>query len=140
MYLDRSGGLPDEPTALGDAIRQFFWSRSEVSRRKLHQLFRIGRTSLFIGVLFLALSLALASMAERALTGRLGILLREGFLIVGWVALWRPLEIFLYDWWPIRADIRLASRLSALPVQIQYTGSESSEPPQRPRSPAGRQP
>ena len=23
-------------------------------------------------------------------------------MIGGWVALWRPLEIFLYDWWPIR--------------------------------------
>ena len=21
---------------------------------------------------------------------------------MGWVAMWRPLEIFLYDWWPVR--------------------------------------
>ena len=28
-------------------------------------------------------------------------------MIGGWVALWRPMEIFLYDWWPIRGEVRL---------------------------------
>jgi len=27
---------------------------------------------------------------------------RESLLVGGAVAPWRPLEIFLYDWWPIR--------------------------------------
>ena len=27
-------------------------------------------------------------------------LIKESLIISGWVALWRPLEIFLYDWWP----------------------------------------
>jgi hypothetical protein len=124
VYLDRPAGLPNEPEALGDAVRRFFRSRSEVSRRRLHQLFRVGRWSLLIGVLFLALSLAVGSVIERMLSGALGALLREGFLIGGWVALWRPLEIFLYDWWPIQADIRLARRLSAMPVRIRYLGSD----------------
>ncbi|HTO48639.1 MAG TPA: hypothetical protein VML91_13455 [Burkholderiales bacterium] len=34
------------------------------------------------------------------------------------VALWRPLEIFLYDWWPILAEARRYDRLSAMPVRI----------------------
>jgi len=37
--------------------------------------------------------------------GRLADVVREGFLIGGWVAMWRPLEVFLYDWWPIRAKL-----------------------------------
>ena len=28
----------------------------------------------------------------------------ESLLIGGWRPMWRPLEIFLYDWWPIRAE------------------------------------
>ena len=24
----------------------------------------------------------------------------EGLLILGWVAMWKPLELLLYDWWP----------------------------------------
>jgi hypothetical protein len=32
----------------------------------------------------------------------------------------RPLEVFLYDWWPIRAEGRLLQRLSTMPVRIEY--------------------
>ena len=34
--------------------------------------------------------------------------------------MWRPLEVFLYDWWPIRAEGRLLQRLSTMPVRIEY--------------------
>jgi hypothetical protein len=50
----------------------------------------------------------------------LGALLRESLLIGGWVAMWRPMEIFLYDWWPIRAEGKLYDRLSVMPVRIAY--------------------
>jgi hypothetical protein len=48
----------------------------------------------------------------------LGILFRESLLIVGWVAMWRPLEIFLYDWWPIAGERRLHDRLSRITVRV----------------------
>ena len=31
----------------------------------------------------------------------------EGFLIAGWVSLWHPVEILLYEWWPISRRIRI---------------------------------
>lgn len=34
--------------------------------------------------------------------------------------MWRSLEVFLYDWWPIRAEGRLFERLSRMPVKIEY--------------------
>jgi hypothetical protein len=43
------------------------------------------------------------------------------------VAMWRPLEVFLYDWWPIRAEARLFERLSAMPVSIEYTAAHRNE-------------
>jgi len=33
------------------------------------------------------------------------------------------LEIFLYGWWPIRAEARLYDRLSKMPVRILYRGT-----------------
>jgi hypothetical protein len=39
--------------------------------------------------------------------------------------MWRPLEVFLYDWWPIRADARLFDRLSDMPVRIVYTSGNT---------------
>jgi hypothetical protein len=128
VYLDRPAGLPEEAAILRDAIREFFTHRAEASRQRLRQLFRQGRTSLMIGVTFLAVSLLLGDLIA-AVVGqrRIGDVLRESLLIGGWVAMWRPLEIFLYDWWPIRADARLAHRLSAMPVRVSYRTDADSE-------------
>jgi hypothetical protein len=128
VYLDRPAGLPEEPAILRDAIREFFGNRAQEFRRRLRQLFRRGRTSLLIGVTFLAMSLLLGDLIARMLgEGRLGEVLRESLLIGGWVAMWRPMEIFLYDWWPVRAEARLSDRLTAMPVRITYTKDASSE-------------
>jgi hypothetical protein len=121
VHVDGAPERPDDTSIVRDAVREFFLQRSLVSRRRLRQLFRIGRTSLLIGVVFLGLSLGLSGMVERLMGGeRMGALARESLLIGGWVAMWRPLETFLYDWWPIRAEARLFDRLSAMPVRITY--------------------
>jgi hypothetical protein len=96
--------------------------RSQASRQRLKRLFKLGRTSLLIGMLFLVASFGLGGIIESALEGqRLGALFRESLVIGGWVAMWRPLEIFLYDWWPIRLERRLYDKLSAMPVRVAYT-------------------
>jgi hypothetical protein len=126
VHLDRSAGPPDEATLLGDAIRQFFSGRSAAARRRLKLLFRGGRLSLAIGLAFLAVAFATSQLIGRLLEGNsFGELLRESVLIGGWVAMWRPIEIFLYDWWPILAEARLYDRLAVMPVRIRYSSSPS---------------
>lgn len=126
VHLDRPAGLATEPAALRGAVKQFFTDRSRFTRQRLRQLFRVGRTSLVIGIAFLALSVVLGEVIESALGGRrVGELVREGLLIGGWVAMWRPIEIFLYEWWPIRAEARLFDRLSGMPLRILYDGSDT---------------
>ena len=121
VHLDRAAGMPDEAAALRDAIHEFFTNRARVTRRRLRELFRRGRVSLFIGLMALAVLLLLSNLIERPLAGwRLGEALRESLLIGGWVAMWKPLEIFLYDWWPIHAEARLYDRLGTMPVMISY--------------------
>ena len=128
VYLDRPAGLPEEAVILRDAVREFFSHRANSTRQRLRQLFRLGRTSLFIGLTFLAASIGVGDFIASAWPGRrIGEVLRESLLIGGWVAMWRPLEIFLYDWWPIRADARLFDRLAAMPVRITYTQDANSE-------------
>jgi hypothetical protein len=74
-----------------------------------------------IALTFLAASIAVGDAIASYLAGhRLADIVREGFLIGGWVAMWRPLEVFLYDWWPIRAEGRLLQRLSTMPVRLEY--------------------
>lgn len=39
-------------------------------------------------------------------------------MISGWVAMWRPIQIFLYDWWPVRNLQRLYDKLSRAPIDV----------------------
>ena len=128
VHLDRAAGPPEEAALLRDAIHEFFRQRAVASRRQLRELFRRGRTSLAIALMFLAASIAASdalamSFPDSHVTG----VLREGLLIVGWVAMWRPAEVFLYDWWPIRAEARLYDRLSAMPVRIEYHAATAED-------------
>ncbi|HEU4764431.1 MAG TPA: hypothetical protein VFT93_02130 [Candidatus Eisenbacteria bacterium] len=123
VTLERPKGAPEESAILRDSVHQFFARRAAGARRQLRELFGRGRTSLAIGLAFLAVSTGLVNALEDLTHGaRLLAILREGLLIGGWVAMWRPLEVFLYDWWPIRAQARLYDRLARMPVRIQYVG------------------
>ena len=47
-----------------------------------------------------------------------GEVLEEGLIIIGWVALWRTAEIFLYEWWPLRRRRRQIEGLAAMLVEV----------------------
>src|SRR5262249_2359566 len=126
--LDREAGLPDEAAVLRDAIHEFFRHRAERYRQRLRELFRVGRTSLAIGLAALAAAIALGDFLAALLRGsRIGEILRESLTIGGWVSMWRPLEVFLYDWWPIRNEARLSDRLASMPVRIRYLNATASD-------------
>ena len=131
MLSDQAAGgerKADEALELRDAIHEFFRQKVAGVRRRLRELFRRGRISLMIALAFLAASIAIGdALANYLEEGRLASVLREGLLIGGWVAMWRPLEVFLYDWWPIRAEVRLFERLSTMPVRIEYKDMASTE-------------
>jgi hypothetical protein len=129
VHLDRPPGLAHEAAELGDAVRKYFAYRAQVTRRRLRLLLERGRTSLLIGLVTLTASLLLGDLAAKLLAGRRAAdLLRESLLIGGWVAMWRPLEVFLYDWWPIRAEASLYDRLGSMPVRIKYKGDARPDP------------
>lgn len=128
VHLDRSAGPPEEGTVVRDAIHEFFARRTREGRYRLHELFHRGRLSLLIAVGFLALALTAGErIGSYFPDNRLAALIREGVLIVGWVAMWRPVEVFLYDWWPIVAEMRLLGRLSRMPVRLTYSGTAPSD-------------
>jgi len=62
----------------------------------------------------------LAGQAAYSLFSReaYAVLIKESLIISGWVALWRPAEIFLHEWWPILGEARLYDRLAVMPVNL----------------------
>jgi hypothetical protein len=110
---------PGELASLRQAVHEFFAHSAANARRRLKRLFRVGRWNLAIGLAFVALAIFIGDLVG-GLVGRYnyGRLIQESIAIGAWVALWRPIEIFLYDWWPIRAEARLFDRLSAMQVEL----------------------
>jgi hypothetical protein len=123
VHLDQPAVGTEEGRVLRESVHAFFRHRSELTQKRLRQLFRRGRTSLAIGVLCLAGSILLGDwIAHFSPDSRLGEILRESLLIGGWVSMWRPMEIFLYDWWPIRNERRVYDRLTQSAVRIACRG------------------
>jgi hypothetical protein len=51
-------------------------------------------------------------------------ILGEGLLILGWVAMWGPLDVFLYGWWPIVGRCRILERLAVVDVDLVARAGE----------------
>lgn len=115
------GTRPEPARAEGvqDAVQHYFASRAEMKRRELRQLLRRGRTSLIVGVVFLAACFGLGEAVEELWQRPWAEFVVMGLHIAGWVAMWRPLEIFLYDWWPVRSDQHLLERLARMRVRLE---------------------
>ena len=123
VHLAHETATPATAGMLRDAFREYFRQRAEATRRRLRQLFRVGRLSLAIGLAFLGVALVAGEFIAGLLTKEgYGWIVKESFVIGGWVALWRPLEIFLYDWWPIVAEARLDDRLGAMQLRLVDAG------------------
>jgi len=119
VHLSREPATREATGMLRDAVHAYFRQRAKATRRELRQLFRVGRVSLVIGLAFLAAAIAVGELvASFVAKESYGSIIKESFVIGGWVALWRPLEIFLYDWWPIRAQAKLFDRLSEMDVRV----------------------
>ncbi len=110
---------PDDPTSLvSEAMRNYFDYKSVLALRNLRLLLIEGRTSLVIGIGFLALCVLGADLLATFTTNTFFRLLKESLLIGGWVAMWRPLQIFLYDWWPVMRRRRIYCNLGHASVQV----------------------
>jgi hypothetical protein len=121
VYLDKPVGLPDETRVIGDAVRRHFAREAQFLRWELRRLLRRGAVNLAIGLTVLAAALAGGDYLARHLGGHLAKLLGQSLHIGGYVAMWHPMEIFLYEWWPILNNRRLHERLSQIPVRIVHT-------------------
>jgi hypothetical protein len=111
--------------AAGDlerAVKGFFGHKAQAVDRELRELYRIGRMSLVIGVAVLVICVVAAQYVEVIIAdGPLKLITRESLIILGWVANWRPLEIFLYEWWPIARRRNLFRRLAVATIELRPT-------------------
>lgn len=119
VHLATTPDEPDPHHVVLTAIHHYFRERAEYARLAFRRLMRQGQASLLIGIVFLATCFTGAELLDKFQPANRWLqLLREGLVIAGWVAMWRPMEIYLYDWWPLRRKLKLMRKLSHMPVKV----------------------
>jgi hypothetical protein len=118
IHLDAAPTSAEDIGLAREAIRNYFAYRADHAQRELRQMLQRGRLSLIIGLVFLATCLLIADLIAQHGRGTFHTVVRESFTIGGWVAMWRPMEIFLYDWWPLRHRRRIYQKLTRAEVRI----------------------
>ena len=110
---------PHSQAILGAIHAHFERARVQCQRRYQRRM-HIGRGLLVMGISVLGSALLL-----RALLGDPGdratvVAASEGLLILGWVALWRPLEILLFERLENHQQNALLKRLARIPVDFEF--------------------
>lgn len=119
VHLARSpSNIADAQRLVAESVGHYFEYRAEMMLREFKRLMREGRAALSVGLLFLAACQIIATLLT-AQDGGWQSVTREGLTIIGWVAMWWPLEIYLYRWWPLLARRRLYQRLASMPVEVR---------------------
>jgi hypothetical protein len=117
IYLDQ-WPAEDPKELIKTAVHNYFAHRARITDLEFKRLLKQGRTSLFIGLAFLSVCLLLSKVLLASHAGAWATITRESLTIAGWVAMWRPMQIYLYDWWPLRRRGRVYTKLSRMPVEV----------------------
>lgn len=113
--LDQALGASE---LVADAIHNYYGYKIGLVRGELKQLLRQGRLSLAIGLVFVTTCLLLAEAVTTFVPQPAARIAHESLTIIGWVAMWRPVQVFLYDWWPLKGRIRVLENLRFARVSV----------------------
>ena len=109
------GGTPADLQA---ALENYYGRMASSAHRALREHFRSGEWTLVGGAGIFLVSMGLRTVLGR-LFGTLPQILDEGLIILAWLALWRPAEMLIYGWVPLRHRQLLYERLAGIHVLVR---------------------
>jgi hypothetical protein len=108
-----------EKSVLEAAIRAHFLHERELAERAIAANFRNGRYLFVLGLVIITVFLTMSKVvASIEAIGFAREVLSEGLVVMGWVAMWRPAEVLLYDWWPLFEQRRWIDKLLQADLDI----------------------
>ena len=110
--------MPDQTALIQEAVHNYFAYRAKLNRLEFRRMMAEGRLSLILGLAFLAGCLAVSNLLLSKVTGRWGETIQQSLTIAGWVAMWRPVQTYLHDWWPLWRQGRVYGKLSRMPAVV----------------------
>lgn len=114
---------PDDARRIAASVAAYTAARRADARLRMVALRREGLQTLGVASVFIAACLLVWLVVELyPREGLLKDLARDGVVIAGWVALWRPLDLLLFDTWLLRRDGRILEAVAAMPIVVEATG------------------
>lgn len=110
------GTLESISLDLRQAIRDYFHFEAQSELANIKDILANGRRSLVYGFLFLGIC-QLISMGLRGWKNSAVEFFDFGLQIVGWVALWKPIELLLHEWWPHLELRKMYLKLAAVELK-----------------------
>jgi len=118
--------LPDkifdtnEAMEIPKAIRAHFEYKTLTQRRKFRERYLYGQFTFIVGISFLAIA-TIASLAIDAYYGSYPAahLIATILEVTGWVAMWEPVTVFLYQLWPIVKQRKIYEKISQTEIDIR---------------------
>lgn len=128
IFLPQDKIEPHVTVKAQEAVIRYCQHQIHAHENELASLRWQGIKALQSGILFLGACLLISTLAEGAafLPEWIRRLAGEGFLIAGWVSLWHPIELFLYEWWPTWREIQVCKRLMEMEIMIEGAEVESA--------------
>jgi hypothetical protein len=131
VYLEKLSNRPEAAHLVEQAVHHYFAYRARMNRLEFKRLMKQGRASLLVGLSFLGLCLLAIELLALNRPGTISNFFSQNLTIAGWVAMWRPMEIYLYEWWPLHRHGRILDKLSRMPINVrQRTPGEPYNPSQ----------
>jgi hypothetical protein len=113
---------------LREAIGRYCRAHAADSRRLAAGKTREGIQTFLMSAVFVAVTIGLVLVVERTaqFSPLTRSLLSHGLVIAAWVAIWRPLDLLLYEPWLLRREARILSAIEAMPVVIEARGAAAA--------------
>jgi hypothetical protein len=119
VHLEKLPEGHDAQSLVEDAVHHYFAYRARLNELEFKRLMKQGRMSLVVGLSFLVVCFLLIELVASRSSSTIPNFFKEGLTIAGWVAMWRPLEIYLYEWWPLRRRGQILDKLSRMAVEVR---------------------
>jgi hypothetical protein len=118
IYVPSSEFDGETERTLKEAIRNHFSYKKVLADIELRRLLERGKRNMTIAVVFLFLCLLIIRLLSSLGQSLINTMFSEGLTIIGWVAMWEPVYVFLYGWWPIVQKRNIYRKILNMDIRV----------------------
>jgi hypothetical protein len=119
VHIQPEGQEKDAAPDLASALSTYFADRAKAETNEIRALFRDGRRAFAIGFALIVVVVAIGWQLSLSFSGALPYVVEQSLVVIGWVIIWRPAEMFLYGWVPMARRRKLYRRLAASTITVK---------------------